>query len=268
MNLIRKSDMRAKYFLIALSCVATVAMAEPQNKTDKKGKKQGEWGKFYPNGNPKYIGNFKDDVPVGEFQHFYENGRPQCVQTYSDATHSKAVFYESDGVTVSHQGAYIGKEKDGKWEYFSKGKLTLEENYKNGKKHGLQKSYSKEQVLIEEIPYVDGVIHGTRKNYLGDGKLYYTVEYVKGKMHGKYEAYDGTDKIVETGSYKNDKKEGEWKTYNDKGEVAETLIFENGKMKNAKEIDKKRGAAYLEKEKMKGKIQEPNAGSDAEVKTH
>lgn len=260
--------MRAKYLLLALSCVATVAMAEPENKTDKKGRKQGEWGKFYDNGNPKYIGNFKDDVPVGEFQHFYENGRPQSVQTYTDATHSKIVFYDPDGTTISSQGSYLGKEKDGKWEYFNKGKLNLEENWKNGKKHGMQKTINKDGIVMEEIPYVDGKIHGTVKSYLGDGKLYYTVEYVNGVKEGKYVAYDGTDKVVETGAHKNDKREGEWITYNDKGEVLETLIFSAGVLQNADEIQKKRSAAYQEKESQKGKIPEPNAGSDSEVKTH
>ncbi len=260
--------MKAKYLLIALSCAATVSMAEPQNKTDKKGKKQGEWGKFYPNGQPKYIGNFKDDMPVGEFQHFYETGKPQSVQTYTDATHSKAVFYEPDGITVSSQGAYVGKEKDGKWEYFSKGKPTLVENFKEGKKHGMKISYNKDGIVMEEIPYVDDKIHGTAKYYLGDGKLYYTVEYVKGLKEGKYVAYDGSDKIVETGSHKNDKREGDWITYDEKGEVIETLVFSAGVLQNAEEIQKKRSAAYLEKEKMKGTIKEPNAGSDSEVKTH
>ena len=260
--------MRAKYFLLALSCAATVAMAEPQNKTDKKGRKQGEWGKFYPNGNPKYVGNFKDDVPVGEFHHFYENGKPQCVQTYIDANHSKAVFYEPDGITISSQGSYVGKEKDGKWEFYNKGKLTLEENYKEGKKHGMKKSFNKDGIMMEEIPYVDGKIHGTAKFYLGDGKLYYTVEYVSGLKVGKYVAYDGTDKIVETGMHKNDKREGNWVTYDEKGEVIETLIFSAGVLQNAEEINKKRAEAYKEKESKKGTIQEPNAGSNAEVRTH
>lgn len=260
--------MRAKYFLIALSCVALATMAEPQNKTDKKGRKQGEWGKMYPNGNPKYVGNFKDDVPVGEFQHFYENGKPQSVQTYSDATHSKAVFYDPDGITIASQGSYVGKDKDGKWEYFNKGKLNLEENYKNGKKHGMQKTYNKDGIVMEEIPYVDGKIHGTAKFYLGDGKLYYTVEYVNGLKEGKYEAYDGTDKVVEKGQHKNDKCEGEWITYDEKGEVIETLIFSAGVLQNAEEINKKRSDAFKEKESKKGTIKEPNAGSDSELKTH
>ncbi len=260
--------MRAKYFLIALSCLAMTAMAAPQNKTDKKGRKQGEWGKFYPNGKPKYVGNFKDDVPVGEFHHFYENGNPQSVQTYIDANHSKVVFYEADGTTISSQGSYVGKEKDGKWEYFNKGVLNLVENYKEGKRHGLQMSYNKDKVAMEEIPYVDGKIHGTAKYYLADGKLYYTVEYVHGLKEGKYVAYDGTDKVIETGQHKNDKREGDWVSYNENGEVVETLIFSEGVLQNAEEIKYKRATSFQEKEKMKGTIKEPNAGSKAEVKMH
>ena len=122
--------------------------------------------------------------------------------------------------------------------------------------------------MMEEIPYVDDKIHGTAKFYLGDGKLYYTVEYVNGLKDGKYVAYDGTDKIVETGMHKNDKREGNWVTYDEKGEVIETLIFSNGVLQNAEEINKKRAEAYQEKESKKGTIKEPNAGSDAEVKTH
>jgi hypothetical protein len=94
------------------------------------------------------------------------------------------------------------------------------------------------------------------------------VEYVNGLKDGKYVAYDGTDKIVETGMHKNDKREGNWVTYDEKGEVIETLIFSAGVLQNAEEINKKRAEAYKEKESKKGTIQEPNAGSNAEVRTH
>ena len=52
--------MRTKYFLIALSCVAVAAMAEPQNKTDKKGKKHAK--KHAPIDDTKILNEILPDV--------------------------------------------------------------------------------------------------------------------------------------------------------------------------------------------------------------
>ena len=43
------------------------------NQVDSKGRKQGNWEKKYENGNLRFTGQFKNDVPVGTFVYYYEN---------------------------------------------------------------------------------------------------------------------------------------------------------------------------------------------------
>jgi antitoxin component YwqK of YwqJK toxin-antitoxin module len=44
--------------------------------------KNGIWEEFYPNGNPKIVGFYKDDIAVDYWQHFYDNGYPKITYNF------------------------------------------------------------------------------------------------------------------------------------------------------------------------------------------
>ena len=61
-------------FLIALLAflIANPILSQEINISDKNGNKQGQWKKYFKNGNIKYEGQFQDNYPVGIFKFYYE----------------------------------------------------------------------------------------------------------------------------------------------------------------------------------------------------
>ena len=103
--------MRQILLLLVACSIAAGVMAADLNKTDKKGRKQGEWVKTYQNGHVQYKGHFVDDKPTGTFYRYYETGKLQSVQVYDAGNTSDVTFYDPDGQTVSTVGHFDGKVK-------------------------------------------------------------------------------------------------------------------------------------------------------------
>lgn len=243
--------------LILAGCSLLGAMAATPNETDKKGRKQGAWSKTYENGNLMYEGQFKDDKPTGTFKRYFDSGNLKLVQTYTKDDNSYVVIYEEDGKTISMEGAYAGKEKDGEWKFYKEGKLTVCERYAKGSKNGLTKVYAANGAVIEEIPYTNDKIDGVKRAFLEDGKKYSEVEYKNGLEEGFYLLYEGFEKPTITGQHVKGKRDGEWKVFNDKGEVDEVLTYKNGKQTNSREQKKKHSKTFDQKESEHHLYREP-----------
>ena len=64
-----------RYCLIIAALLLTVfAMAQDFNQTDSKGRRQGQWRDFYPNGQLRYEGEFKNNKCKGTFRYYDEQG--------------------------------------------------------------------------------------------------------------------------------------------------------------------------------------------------
>ena len=248
-----------KIILISISALLLSNLALfAQNKTDNKGQKQGAWSKTYPNGALMYEGTFKDDKPTGLFKHYYESGKLKIEQNYLTGDISEVKMYENDGKTIAATGKYIGKLKEGEWRYYLENRLTLIENFKDGKKEGVTIVYSKSGMIIEEIPYKEGKITGIRRNFLEDGKIYSEISYKDDLEDGYYKLFEGNEKPVADGFYVAGKKDGEWNFYDEKGKITETLKYQNGFLLNNKELKKERSRAFDKYEQNKNKYREPD----------
>lgn len=236
------------FLLAALSFIGN-AVAADINKTDKKGRKQGEWVKTYQNGRVQYKGHFVDDKPTGTFYRYYEDGKLQSVQVYDAGNTSDVTFYDSDGKTVSTVGHFDGKQKVGEWKFYSAGELVLTEIYLNGQRHGVAKSYAKGAV-IEETPYVNGLVNGVQKKFLENGKLYSTTTYKNGVMDGPYHLYEGNANPVEVGQFKNGKRSGDWEIYNENGKKIDGTSYSGGIATDEKQKLKKSSALFDENQKV------------------
>ena len=250
-----------KIILISLLFLLNFTLSA-QNKVDNKGQKQGAWSKTYPSGALMYEGAFKDDKPVGLFKHYYESGKLKIEQNYLSGDISEVKMYENDGKTLAATGKYTGKQKEGEWKYYKENRLALTENFKDGKKEGITRVYSKSGKLLEEIPYKEDKITGIRKYFLEDGKVYSELSFKDGLEDGAYKLFEGNEKPVADGFYKAGKKEGDWHIYNENGKIVETLKYKDGIQLNAKELKKEYGRTVDDDEKGKGKFREPDESFD------
>jgi antitoxin component YwqK of YwqJK toxin-antitoxin module len=229
-----------------------------QNKVDNKGQKQGVWSKTYSGGALMYEGAFKDDKPIGLFKHYYESGKLKIEQNYLSEDVSEVKMYENDGKTIAATGKYIGKKKDGEWKYYKEKRLVLTENFKNGKKEGISRVYSKSGAVMEEIPYKEDKITGIRKHFLEDGKIFSETPFKDGLEDGVYKLFEGNEKPVAEGLYVAGKKEGDWNFYDENGKIMETLKYKDGVLLNSKEQKREHSRTFDQNEKNQGKYMEPN----------
>ncbi len=221
--------MKRYFFAVVVLLLALTTVAQDVNRTDKKGRRQGVWMDFYPNGNKRYEGQFKNDKCKGTFTYYDELGKLKATNEF-DASGEKALnkTYAPNGRLIA-TGYYVNQKKEGEWKYFDKdsGQLLLSEENKNGKVHGWSKLYNPNNgVLAEETQYVEGQPEGQCKKYSDTGILLMDCHYHNGLLDGHCKTYYPSQVLKEEGQYTEGRKTGEWKTYNEDGDLVSTEAYE------------------------------------------
>lgn len=217
--------------------VATLAaMAQPTegldlNATDAKGRKQGIWTKTWPNGTTRYLGQFKDDKPVGTFKHYDEEGKLTTLQEHAgDGRTSRARHFHANGSMLA-TGKYLGQEKDSTWNYYGPdGKLRKVERYATGKLNGEQVAYYPDGSVAESETRKAGVLNGPNKSWFPNGKLKSESVYQNGEPEGRMIFYFPDGKKEIEGGMVNGDRDGTWYYFNKDGTVQLQVLYAKGQL--------------------------------------
>ena len=208
---------------------------------------------FYPDGKISSEGLLKDGRPDGFWKAYYQNG------------------------SLKSEGYRKNFELDSLWRFYAEtGKLTLEINYRSGKKNGIRTSYLDKEIIREnfvndikdgytryyypdgklkqEIPFVKGLEQGFGKEYGPDGTIITLTEYKKGfivdrtrinrkdqegRKQGKWYVFYETGTLKTEGTYKDDKKNGYFKEYAENGDLKSIVKYVDDQIQpEAAEIQK------------------------------
>ncbi len=230
-------------FLLILAC--SVAFA--QNKKDSQGRKQGVWKKPFKDVQVyKFIGQFKDDKPVGEFTYFYKSGNVQSKMKFLKGGTSayNKMYHESSGRLMA-QGKYINQQKDSLWLYYDNvGNLKSQETFLKGKLNGQSVTYYEpkggQYVVAKYEYYKNGVRDGQFKEYHPNTKLKTEGAYKDGNKNGMVKNYYPSGKIKSIERYKFAVRHGWWVFYGKDGrQVGKELFWEGSKLKDGPEKDKR-----------------------------
>jgi antitoxin component YwqK of YwqJK toxin-antitoxin module len=224
MKIIRIVGLLSCHFIFI---TALYGQSDTLNRTDKFGKKYGSWVK-YENGKLLWKAYFYNGEPVGAFIHYHPNKKVKdSLHYYPNSPKVDAVTYHTNGKKAS-EGVFINKIKDGKWLYYGNdGNLFAEEYFKNGKKHGISKSYSlRDGTLLEEEPWENGVLHGEYREYFTTGQLRLKWNYKNGKIDGQYENYYIDGSVWNKGQYVEGLRHGTWICYNREGKELKVEEFD------------------------------------------
>ena len=217
--------MISRLFLLIIFPVVTLA----QNILDEQGRKQGKWTKEYPNGELRYEGQFKNDVPVGIFKHYDQSGNITANLEYFNEGNSVAArLYHLNG-KIQAIGLYSKQQKDSLWRYYNEKELLVsEETYRSGKLNGPSKTFYKNGKIAERFIYLDGLKDGEWKQFYEDGQEMVKCLYINNQLQGHYIRYYQDGRKEFEGRYKNDLKDGIWKFYLPNGKVDYELEYDNG----------------------------------------
>jgi antitoxin component YwqK of YwqJK toxin-antitoxin module len=201
--------------------------AQPYNQSDDQGRKTGKWRKVYANGKVRYIGQFKEDIPVGTFKYYDTNGFLVTEIKHSGDGHSAScTMYFPKHQQIRATGFYYDQKKDSTWTYYSERtkKVKLIENYKRGDKHGVWMVYYDNGLLFSEAHYQLGKEHGIWKEYFEDGKIRMETSYKNGLLDGPYLLYNIQGKVIKKGDFVQGKRHGKW-IYKDSNGNLEKIEF-------------------------------------------
>ncbi len=122
--------------------------------------RDGKWIKYYPNGQMKSETEFiNKDFFV---QNCWKEDGPQILKDGTGLYINENTYWE--GYTQRNEQEYLNYKRHGKQYTYNNNKLSLYQEMKEGKEHGITKTYDDEGNLKEEIAYENGV-EKSRKEY-------------------------------------------------------------------------------------------------------
>lgn len=204
------------------------------NQTDSKGRKQGEWIKYYPKTKiPEYKGTFIDDKPTGLFHYYAPDGGLSMIAKHNEKSGRSEVYFYHDDKKIKCHGIYINMQKDSVWTYVSNnGIISKRETYKNGVLNGMTYSYYVNNVkkgmppkIVEETPYKNGKKEGLEKEYFITGGIKRESEYKNDLLHGFTKNYGMNGKVETEVYFFNGKRHGYATYYTPEGKMEYTYFI-------------------------------------------
>ena len=219
---------RYALILASLLLAVTTAFAQNFNRTDNKGRRQGNWHDYYANGQLRYEGRFKNDKCKGVFKYYDEQGKLKATNEFDKSGEKALNKTSAPNGRVIATGYYVNQKKEGEWKYYdgTSGQLRLLEDNKDGKVHGWSRLYNPDNgKLAEETQYVNGKPEGQCRKFSNTGVLLMECQYRNGLLDGPAKTYYPSTALKEEGQYAKGQKVGMWKTYNEDGDVILEEVF-------------------------------------------
>jgi len=198
---------------------------------------------FYPNGQVSSEGTMRGDRPDGYWRTYYVTGviksegkrtnflldstwnfynqAGELVQTIDYSIGEKSgysITYRYDNphnpgrATMVSKELYVNGKKEGfSYYYYPTGEIRQMVFYRDGKKQGLTREFSKDSVLITVLEYNDNYLvnrervnrvdpqgrkQGTHRDYFESGNIRKEENYLDGQLHGYYREFNPQGELV------------------------------------------------------------------------
>lgn len=204
--------------------------------TDLNGKRQGEWREYYPTGELRWVGKYRNSLPIGEWKFYfldqtievsgkynnkgekidewiwhYPDGRTMRIENYEmGELEGPFVEYDEKEVVIA-KGDYLGDEKEGEWFYIHN-HVTERGRYYDGHREGVWKMWYSDGTLASEMVYDMDIPSGKFTLYWENGKTRLTGRYDAGEPAGTWYKYDENGNLILSTVYR-EGKEFMWNSY-------------------------------------------------------
>ncbi len=195
---------------------------------DEEGSRQGKWKEYYPSGELKSEGNYKDNFKVGEWKYYYRDGNIEQTGSYQRGLASGLwIWYYPNGQVWREEEYYLGQEEGISTEYSDSGTVLAQGNYLEGLREG--KWFFAINDHREEGSFFEGERTGEWKHYyLDNNQLRFEGRYENNLEDGTHSYYYPNGQIKRRGNYKLGEKEGLWEFFTEEGYRTISIEYENG----------------------------------------
>ena len=196
---------------------------------DDQGREQGPWVYYYPTGEKKAEGSYKDGKKIDEWKYYHRNGKMEQNGRYqNNLPVGLWRWYFDDGTVLREEEYFRGLVEGPSVEYSESGEVVAEGEYIDGYKEGVWNYKIGDHIEIG--PYVAGERQGTWKHYYADTEqLQFQGDFIDGLPDGKHRFYWPNGRLRMEGKYIMGSKTGDWIYYNELGEIQLYITYEDGK---------------------------------------
>lgn len=196
---------------------------------DAEGREQGPWVYFYPTGEKKAEGAYKDGKKIDQWKYYHRNGKMEQTGRYqNDLPVGLWNWYFDDGSLRREEEYFRGLVEGPSIEYNQQGEVVAQGEYLDGYKEGPWIYHMGDHKEIGN--YIEGQRQGNWKYYYSDTeKLQFEGSYTYGIADGKHKFYWPNGKIRLEGKYIMGQENGDWVHYNELGEIELYITYEDGK---------------------------------------
>ena len=196
--------------------------------TDMEGHRQGKWKEFYPTGELKSEGTYKNSNRIGAWKYYFPDKSIEVSGSYDSKGRQDGTWrwYYANGQLMREE-FYENGVLDGEFvEYDERGNEITKGKYVEGAEEGYW--FYQRNHAIEEGNYYDGMRTGLWKTWFEKGNISSEIEYDQDLMNGKYTIYYENHVVKRTGKCINGERDGVWYDYNDNGELILTTLYKDG----------------------------------------
>ncbi len=259
----------------------------------KDGLKEGEWVEFWFDKKIKKKEEYRKGELIGEWQEFFTsgklkqksscNGKEKGIWTINNSSGKRVEEWQCMGSVrhgvykswddigkLSLKGGYRDGKKHGRWEsYFANGNIYRVEEWKKGKREGVQRQIKKDSTLILEADLVNGeghlmyrcpersicsdssfssgVLHGDTWYWQKEKLIQENWKQGALKKRSSHRVLKQDTLLVSWGFFENEKPHGEWVVYHLNGKVSREFSYKKGELYGPELIRDSTGKAIMRK---------------------
>lgn len=140
----------------------------------------------------------------------------------------EVILYNHDG-KIDEKGVLINGKKNGPWEYYENGELSVIKNYKDDVKDGEWLAYEKGKLRTKGI-IKNGVSDGLWIFYYDNGNIYECGLMKANNINtGLWKRFSEKGNLILEGNYVDGEEDGVWKSYYENGKIKSIRYYKNGK---------------------------------------
>ncbi len=195
---------------------------------DDQGRRQGKWKEYYPTGELKSEGEYKENLKVKKWVYYYIDGQIEQTGNYlRGLTDGVWTWFYPNGETWREEEYVVGDEDGPSIEYSDSGQVIAQGNYVEGFRDGKWTFEINDH--REEGSFFEGERTGKWKHYyLKNNQLRFEGSFENGLENGMHTFYFPDGKLKKRGPYLAGQKDGIWEYYDENGARIITIEYESG----------------------------------------
>ncbi len=183
-----------------------------------KGVPDGNWVTYFPGGMVKSSCFYDAGKKAGISLEIDKNGYLIKQEHYNnDQLDGEAVTWRPGARMTLLENYREGKLNGVRKVFYESGSIQEEANYFEGLREGKSSWFDEKGVLIATYNYKLGLFDGVQQTYFPDGQLKSKRTYLANKLEGAAVDYYANGQVKEEGTYQDGKKAEDWKKYTEDG---------------------------------------------------